>query len=94
MQNLNKKTARLMEIKSLMTALEKEKKSIEEEFKSSGSFETKDFYVEISETTRYYPKGVEALFQAFGEAAVLAADVVTKSTFKTVRVNKKESAAA
>ncbi len=92
--NLNEKAQRLMEIKSLMSSLEKEKKAIEEEFKAKGSFQTKDFDISVAETTRYYAKGVEALFEAFGEAAVLAKEVVTESTFKTVKVAKKESQAA
>ena len=93
---LNDKAQRLMEIKALIASLEKEKKSIEEEFKDKGSFQTRDFDISVAETTRFYSKGVEALFEAFGEAAVLAKEVVTESTFKTVRVAKKnkESKAA
>lgn len=91
---LNEKTQRLVEIKALMASLEKEKKSIEEEFKAKGSFQTKDFDVSVAETTRYYSKGVEALFEAFGESEVLSKEVVTETTFKTVKISKKESVAA
>jgi hypothetical protein len=88
---LNEKAQRLMEIKALIASLEKEKKMIEDEFKEKGSFQTQDFDVSVSETTRLYAKGVEALFEAFGEAEVLEKGVVTQTTYKMVRVTKKEN---
>jgi hypothetical protein len=91
---LNEKAQRLIEIKALISSLEKEKSSIETEFKDKGSFQTREFDIAVSETTRYYSKGVDALFEAFGEAAVLAKEVVTRSTFKTVKVSKKKQEAA
>lgn len=89
---LNEKAQRLMEIKAMISSLEKEKKAIEDEFKDKGSFQTQDFDVSVSETTRLYSKGVEALFEAFGEAEVMAKGVVSQTTFKIVKVSRKEKA--
>jgi hypothetical protein len=83
---LNEKAQRLLELKSLIASLEKEKKMIEDEFKEKGSFSTQDFDVVVAETTRYYAKGVDALIEAFGEAAVLEKEVVAETTYKVVRV--------
>jgi hypothetical protein len=89
---LNEKARRLIEIKALISSLEKEKKMIEDEFKEKGSFQTEDFDVSVSETTRLYSKGVEALFEAFGEAEVMAKGVVSQTTFKMIKVSKKAKA--
>jgi len=88
---LNDKAHRLIELKSLIASLEKEKKMIEDEFKDMGSFQTQDFEISVVETTRYYVKGVDALIKAFGEVAVLEKDVVTETTYKTVKVTIREN---
>jgi hypothetical protein len=86
------KIQRLLDLKDLISSLEKEKKSIEEEFKTVGSFQTTNFDVAVSETTRFYMKGVDAVMNVFGELALIQNDLVSKSTFKTVKVTHKKAA--
>lgn len=91
---LNDKANRLLEIKALMASLEKEKSAIETEFKERGSFQTSEFDVAVSETTRFYMKGVDTVIDALGEEVLLQHELVTKSTFKTVKVAKKQAKVA
>lgn len=94
--NLNEKAMRYVEIKKLISSLEKEKEAISAQFKEKGTFSTADFVISVEDEVQNRTVSVDELIQILGHEEVLNKNLTKRVEIKKLFVKpkaKKESAA-
>jgi hypothetical protein len=88
------KLSNFLAIKQQIADLEKELKPLKSEIEASGSFETKQFKVEIVEVEQNRVVDANTLLEKLGPVKVTELELIKTSTYNKVNVKRIEKKAA
>lgn len=94
MKNLNGKIQRYLELKDMIKEMEAEMETLKESFIDMGDLETNAYSIKITEQSRQYLAGIEAVALVVGKDVLEKNQLIKTSVYPVVKVSQKSRKAA